>query len=537
MAPMRRRAAGGAGPTRTGAPARAIAIIAVAAAVASAGCGANGSLARILPGPSGRLNPIYDVAVEYPSTEIIIGGLTYRGLAIDLEIEFGDPTVRDADPLFTAEARVVAVRAGGVAQPFDLEGPLDIEGTIRDDAVASGPFGPIRVGTAGLFPDLTGTLAAGRRRIEGTAGLYGTGERGTFVAVKRRRYLVAGTDYQSFGKVSEISVRFDARFNIRYDLELISSDPIARVEDGRPFILNRLSFDNIQGLDAGGSFRTTFEHSLGNGANPHDAVLLSPAEAGVPEAADDHPGFAFVTRFEPPYDDVAVVDLESGELVDRIDLRPFARNPDGTPRPDQILFHDGLLWVTLLDADRGFRTFANGRVVILDPAARRVVDLIDLDGQNPFESMTFLPATGLIYLNLAGLFPGINKQSLSGGVFTIDPETRASDLLVDDDLLGGNVAAVAIHSATRGFSVVSDSAYRNSVRAFDPTTGEPGATIYSSDDLIAAIETDGDGYLLVAETNYFEPRVLIFDAETGLPVATLPARLAPLSIAILTRSL
>jgi hypothetical protein len=518
------------------APVTRAALAVLLAAAAAAGCGSSAGLARVLPGPAGRLNPIYDLLIEYPDTTLVIGGLEYRGLAIEVEMEFADASVRDADPLYAAEARVVEVRAGGLPQAFALPGPLNVEGTIEDDAVAVPPFGPIRVGTANLFPELTGVLADGRRRFAGDAGLYGTAERGAFLAIKRRRYLVAGTDFQAFGKVAEIAVRFDTRFAVRHDLELISADPVARVEDGRPLVVNRYTFDNLQGFDPA-TFVTTFEHSVGNGANPHDAVLLSPAAAGVPEAPGDHPGFAFVTRYEPPFDDLAVVDLESGDVVDRIDLRPYARNPDATPRADQIAAHDGLLWVTLQDANRGFTEFQAGRVAVVDPAARRVVDIIDLPGQNPFESLVYAASAGRFYLNLAGIFPGIRPQALTGGIAVVDPETRTASLLLDDDLLGGNVAAVAVDSAARAFCVVSDASFRNSVRVFDPATGEPGAVLYESADLIAAIETDGDGWLLVAETNFFEPRVLIFDAATGAPVAVLPAHLAPLSIAVLTRSL
>jgi hypothetical protein len=531
---------------------------AAAAAAAAAACGSGAGLARVLPGPGGRLNPIYDVAVAYPDTEIILGGLTHRGLEIELEIEFADATVRDDDPLFLAEARVHEVRAGGLPQPFAVEGPLDVEGTIHGDQVATGFFGPIRVGTAGLVPDLAGRLDPGRRRVTGEAALYGATDRGTFLAVKRRRYLVAGTDFQTFGKASVVSVRFDTRFGVSHDVAIISGDPVARVSDGRPLIVNRYTFDNLQGLDPS-SFVTVFQHSAGNGANPHDAVILSPAAAGVPEAADPpgaagaaggtgapgaaaepaggHPGFAFVTRYEPPYDDVAVLDLRSGAVVDRIDLRPFARNRDATPRADRILEHDGLLWVTLQDADRSFTEFRNGRIALIDPAARRVVDVIDLDGQNPFEALLHDEETGLVYAGLAGIFPGLQQQALTGGIAVIDPETRAARLLVDDDLLGGNVTAVAVHPSGRGFCVVSDASFRNALRTFDPASGEPGAVLYETANFIAAIAADGDGYLVAAEVGFFEPRLLVFDAATGLPVASLPARLPPLSIAVLTRSL
>jgi hypothetical protein len=514
----------------------AAAVLLGAAILTGGGCGAGGGLARVLPGPAGRLNPIYDVMVVFPDTDIIIGGLPHRGLEIDLGVEFGVETLADEDPIYLAEARVVEVRAGGVAQPFEVGGPLDIEGTLRDDLLATGLFGPVRVATATLILDLTGSLLDSRRRVAGEAALYGTGERGTFLAVKRRRYLVAATDFMEFGRTSLVSVRYDTRFSIEESPDFISSDPVARMEDGRPLIVNRLGSDNVQGLDPF-SFTTVFEHSVGNGANPHDAVILRPAAAGVPEAGAGHPGFAFVTRYGPDFNDVAILDLETGDLAGAIDLRPYAMNPDRTPRPDQIVEHGGLLFVTLLDVDRSFTRYATGRMVVIDPVARAVTGVIDLPGQNPFETLFFSAATGRIVLNLAGIFPGLLAQALTGGIVTIDPESRTATLLVDDDRLGGNVAGVALHSAVRGWCVVSDAAYRNAIKGFNPATGEVLETIHDSPNLISALETDGDGYLVVAEDDFFEPRLLIFDAATGGRIATLPLRLAPLSLAILTRSL
>ncbi len=506
------------------------------AALAGLACGGATLVALSLPGAGAeRLDPIYDATVTYPDTTLIIGGLPYRGLEIELEIEFTDATLRDDDPVYLARARVETLRAGGVAQGFEIEGPLDIEGTVSDGTLATGFFGPLRVGNAVLLLDLTGELRDGARRVAGSASLFGTADPGWFVAVKRRRYLVAGTDRLAIGKVSVVSVRYDTRFAVEDDLEVTSSDPMTRVEDGRPFVINRLSFDNLQGLDPFAAFATSFQHSTGNGSNPHDAVLLPPGEAGSDPAG---PGLAFVTRYEPPFNDVAVMDLEDGAIVDRIDLTPYARNADHLPRADQALLHDGLIYVTLEDANRSFTEFMNGRVVVIDPVARQVVDVIDLAGQNPFEALTFLPETGLIYVGLAGIFRGLNPQALTGGIEAIDPAARRSlGLVVNDDDLGGNVAAVAVHSATRGYCVVTDANFRNFVKAFDPTTGEVLGTVFDSANQIADIAVDGDGYLLIGENDFLEPRIIVLDAATGSFVTSLPVRLPPFSFAILTRSL
>lgn len=521
--------------SRRTATALAAAILATAAPGLIA-CGGAAVVARPLPGAgAARLDPIYDATVTYPDTTILVGGLPYRGLEVELEIEFTDATLRDGDPAYVARARVQAVRAGGVALGFEIEGPLDIAGTLADGTLTTGLFGPLRVGNAVLLLDLTGDLRDGARRVAGAASLFGTSDPGSFVAVKRRRYLVAGTDRLAIGKVSVVSVRYDTRFATEDDLEIISSDPLARVEDGRPFVINRYSFDNLQGLDPFAGFAASFQHSTGNGSNPHDAVLLPPGEAGTDPAG---PGLAFVTRYEPPFNDVAVMDLKDGAIVDRIDLTPYARNPDHLPRADQALLRDGLIYVTLEDANRSFTEFMNGRVVVIDPVARQVVDVIDLSGQNPFEALTFLPETGLIYVGLAGIFRGLNPQALTGGIEAIDPATRRTlGLVVDDDALGGNVSALAVGSAGRGYCVVSDASFHNFVKAFNPTTGEVLGTVFDSTNQIADIAVDGDGYLLVGENAFLEPRIVVLDAATGGFVTSLPVRLPPFSFAILTRSL
>ena len=504
------------------------------------GCGPQGGSLRPLPGPTGRMNPIYDALAVFPDTAIIAGGLTYRGLEIDLEIEFDDPTVRDEDPFYTAEARVVAFLAGGVAQRFVVPRALRIEGTLSDDVLRTGLFGPIQVGTASLLLELTGALRDGARRASGDAALFGLPDDGGFTAVKRRRYLVAGTDLMTIGQVSVIDVRYDARFGVAGELEVVSSDPVARVEDGRPFVVNRYTFDNVQGLDARRGFRTAFQHSTGNGSNPHDLVVLPASQGGTPDGVPSAagPGLALVTRYEPPFNDLAFLDLADGALVARVDLAPYARNRDGLPRADQAALVGGLVYVTLQDVDRAFTRFETGRVAVIDPVRRAVVDVIDLSGQNPFEAMVFSEATGLIYVGMAGIFPGLQAQALTGGVEAIDPAGRRSlGLVVDDDDLGGNVSHVAIHSATRGYCVVTDAAFRNFVRAFDPSTGEVLGTIYETHDRIAALLADGDGYLLVADASFSIPRVIVFDAVTGAPVTSLTARVPPFSIAILTRGL
>src|SRR5437867_8585415 len=110
----------------------ATATLAALGALSGLGCGRDAAVQKLLTGPRGRLDPIYDATLTYPGTTIILGGLPYTGVEIEIEIEFADATLRDTDPAYAAAARVRRVAAGGVDQPFQVEGPLDIQGTLAD---------------------------------------------------------------------------------------------------------------------------------------------------------------------------------------------------------------------------------------------------------------------------------------------------------------------------------------------------------------------------------------------------------------------
>jgi len=144
-------------------------MLAALGALSGLGCGRNAAVQRLLTGPGGRLDPIYDATLTYPGTTIILGGLPYTGVEIELELEFADATLRDPDPVYAATARVRRVSAGGVDQPFQVEGPLDVQGTLADGTLTTGLFGPIRVGTADLLPDLQGAVLDSARHVAGAA--------------------------------------------------------------------------------------------------------------------------------------------------------------------------------------------------------------------------------------------------------------------------------------------------------------------------------------------------------------------------------
>jgi len=80
---------------------------------------------------------------------------------------FDEASLDDGDPAFKARAHVLSVSAGGVPQAFEAPPEIAVGGSYGSGALATGFFGPIRVGNAGLLLDLEGTALDGARRVPG----------------------------------------------------------------------------------------------------------------------------------------------------------------------------------------------------------------------------------------------------------------------------------------------------------------------------------------------------------------------------------
>ncbi len=498
-----------------------------AMALACAGCGKDFQFVTgPPPGQAAPLAATYDILAFYP--DLFFPEFPATGLSLDLTLEIDPNSAGDPSGALSGSVTIRQATVGGAPRSFDPAGPLPVAGRLTGDQIDLQSFGPVTVGMTILFPDLEGFVAADGRSMQGLARLGNLPESGTWSAVKQRRYLVASTDLTLQGAASVVTVRYNTRFSVD-PAEIISGDPVAAVSRGRPFIVNRLFFDNIQVLDPARGFALSRQFSTGNGSNPHDALMADGTRV-------------YVTRYEPgtspPFSDVLIADVATGTALGRIPLEAFATNATGTPRPDRLVAVNGLVLVTLQNIDETFFDYGPGRVVFIDPATDTVVRAVTLEGQNPFGPPSVHPVTGEVYLSDAGIFQGSLPRALTGGIEVIDPVSLTTrGLLVDDDDLGGNVSGVAVASSSIAYAVVVTAAGRNSVVAFHPGTGAILGTLLTTSALIPEIRYDGDGYLLVAEHDISNPRLRIFDAATGTEIVRIGTALPPFSMAILTRDL
>jgi len=454
--------------------------------------------------PAEPLGQVMDLDVSLP--QFFVPEAMAAGLTLDLRLE-----IESAGPgLHRASYHVVAALADmGLMVDVEDLGTGTTSVTVTGDRWITGRIGPLRIGVATFEMLLDGTPEAAGRRVSGEALESQTALSGTFTGWARHRFLLATTDLSAAGRVSEVSLVREREIRVRADLTPVSPDPFLRRSGRQVFVLNRLTYDNMQGLDPESDFATSWQLSLGVGANPHDAAV-------VPD------GRIFVSRYEPPFNDLAILAADGSELLGTVPLGDLAENQDGTPRADHLALVDGMVFVGLQDIDRTFTRLAEGKLAVVDPVLDASVGVIPLGGKNPGSMEVVMEDGGerRLYVALAGIFPGLQPQELSGGVMVVDPVNRVVErMALDDDVAGGNIGALAMVSPHLGYVVASDATFVNRVLAFDPAAGTIRRTLLETTQFIPEVEVDSGGVLALPDTNLNRPRLCLYRVAPDPAVA------------------
>ena len=221
---------------------------------------------------------------------------------------------------------------------------------------------------------------------------------------------------------------------------------------------------------------------------------------------------AFVSRYEPPFNDVARITPKGGTVRQSIPVEDEAENRDGTPRLDRLAYAAGHVFAGMQDIDRTFTRYAEGKLAVIDPDGDRVAGTVRLGGKNPGVIDVVETADGeRLYVALAGIFPGLLPRELSGGVVVVDPvDWAVESWALDDDDAGGNIGGLAMVSPELGYTIVVDEQFRSSVVAFDPVSAQPLRTVRSTSDFLPEVELGGGGVLAVAERSFVEPKLCLY---------------------------
>ncbi len=298
------------------------------------------------------------------------------------------------------------------------------------------------------------------------------------------------------------------------DTQTFHSDSIARGHGSVLYVINRLFADNIQALDAANDYATLWQCSVGNSKNPQDIVLASDDKAYVSLYA----GGVAVVNLNPSPDCSDFVQKE-------IDLSSLA-DEDGIPEANRMVIVDGNLYVTLQRLDN-FAPTDSSALAVIDTSSDSLTGSIALSAPNPFSETKGLPLdpdSGKILVAEIGQF-GV----LDGGIERVDPATGVAEgHFVTEEDLGGDLNDFVVVSGTRGYAVVSDANFNNSLVRFNPSTGAVQATLATGAAYLPDVEYDpSTDQIFLASQDFSNPGIRIFAADdsevtttpidTGLP--------------------
>jgi len=291
-------------------------------------------------------------------------------------------------------------------------------------------------------------------------------------------------------------------------LEAIGPVAVARTGLGLHWIVNGSPVDEIQTVDPE-TWETVRRVPLGDGADPHDIVLVSEAKA-------------YVSLHGRPY--VLVMDPGTGATVDSLDLSAFA-DPDGIPDMSRLEKVGDLVFVQLQRLDH-----SGGWGEPVAPSMLAVIDAVQdtlVDSDPAVEGTQAIVLTGLYPVNdmqAEGdrLFV-VEQGSLEmidpdGGIDVIDvPELRSLGFLTTEGLLGGHTDCFVLVSPTKGYAVThTDLLLSSHLTPFSRDDGSPGGEVFA----IVESRTDQLAYDPVTDYLYFpdgttgSPGIRVFDART-----------------------
>lgn len=300
------------------------------------------------------------------------------------------------------------------------------------------------------------------------------------------------------------------------DTQTFHSDSVARGFGSILYVINRFGADNIQALDAANDYATLWQCSVSDDSAP--GVSQNPQDIVVDG------NWGYVSRLAGG---IAVVNLnpsaDCSDFIDsEIDLSSLA-DADGIPEATKMVIVDGQLYVSLQRLDN-FAPTDSSVIAVIDLETNSITDSITLSAPNPFAETKGLmldPDSGKILVSSVG-----NFGAMDGGIERIDPATgTAEGHFVTEEDLGGDINDFVIVSGSRGYAVVSDADFNNSVVRFNPSNGQMQATLTSGPAFIPDIEYDAStDQLFVASQDFSNPGIRIFAADdsevTSSPIDT-----------------
>jgi len=319
---------------------------------------------------------------------------------------------------------------------------------------------------------------------------------------------VATTDFTSG---SAAIIKDAPSFSVSQPGVSLSSDPAARSYNGKVYVINRFGADNIQVLDPKENYKTIAQYSTGNESNPQDIAFVSESQA-------------FISRLGEAK--LLIVKPLSGKSLGSIDLSKYS-DGDGLPEAAKMVIVDSRLFVALqrLDSTEFYApTDMKGLIVVIDIISGTVLSTVELATKNPATDLIYDAASSKIFVGCSGGIKLYGYPENDGGIESISidigkDEYKADGVLFDEVALGGDVLGMAMVSNKQAYALVGDASFNNYLVRFNPSDPAEGITkIWQTSSWIAAIALDSEGFLYVADRDFTNPGVRIWDTSTDTQV-------------------
>jgi hypothetical protein len=320
--------------------------------------------------------------------------------------------------------------------------------------------------------------------------------------------LILTSDYTT-GGLSALSG--DPEWNVESDLAPICPDAVARVSNGFVYVVNRMGCDNIEVIDPVRNWDIRGEFSVGGGTNPQDIAFVSRDRA-------------YVTRYETNW--LLEVDPSTGAVLDSVSLAALA-DEDGICEMHCSCLIGRELFIEVQRIDRvHFTPVPPSVLAVVDVDTNELLDLdpvvpgvqgIVLEGLNPAAPMRIDPATGDLLVPEAGAFGVLD----AGGLERVDPHAhRSKGFVITEGELGGDLSYYAPVSDTLAYAVVADEGGNTALVSFNPASGRRTGVLYRPGGYVLAdCMVSSRGHLLLADRDYTNPGVRIYDAASGVFLA------------------
>ncbi len=288
-------------------------------------------------------------------------------------------------------------------------------------------------------------------------------------------FISARTPSFDAGQIEQISLEGSAVF------PATSSDIRVATDGSDVYQIGRFGLESITRFSQTDLNTPIYQYSVAQGGSPNPQAMVFVDESK-----------AYVVQLGTPF--VLIVNpsamTEEEFITGQIDISGY--DPDGIPQASGAVIANGQLFV-LMQRLTGplFQPEMSGAVAVFDIATDTEIDTgsgvdglngIILNSLNP-EGIQYVPEFNEVVITGRGNtgvgFNELPGDPYQGALETIDVDTYALDVLVDDDELVDDInvenrpfiVGSVVASAERGYIISSESFANNTLRSFNPTTG------------------------------------------------------------------